>query len=102
MTKRKEPQEKSYHTKVVYLSVTVFVFDQAADLTIYQAVKLADQYNMVSVFPVLGEEVGPLLAASVIPGTAVENKLAFIYDKPSLTFNDLSPFIPAVTQTREV
>ena len=102
MTKRKESQEKSHRTKVVNLTVTVFVFDQAADLTVNQAVKLADQYDMVSIFPVLGEKVGPLLAAPVIPGTAVENKLAFIYDKPGLTFYDLTPFIPAMTQTGKV
>lgn len=102
MTKRKEPQEEPSRTEIVDLTVTVFVFDQAADLTVNQAIKLADQYNVVSIFPVLGEKVGPLLAAPVIPGTAVKDKLAFIYDKPGLTFDDLSSLIPAVTQTGEV
>jgi len=97
MAKRKEPQEETHHTEIVDLTVTVFIFDQAAYLTVNQAVKLADQYDMVSVFPVLGEEVGPLLAAPVIPGAAVENKLAFINNKPGLTFNDLSPLVPTMT-----
>nr|WP_242996396.1 hypothetical protein [Clostridium indicum] len=85
MPKRKEPQEETHSTKVINLPVTVFVFGQAADLTVNQAVKLADQYNVVSMFPVLSEKVGPLLAAPVIPGTAVKDKLAFINDKPGLT-----------------
>jgi hypothetical protein len=102
MTKRKKSQEETHRTKVVDLTVTVFVFDQAADLTVNQAVKLADQYDVIPILTVLGEKAGPLLTASVIPGAAVEDKLAFIYNKPGLTLNDLSPLIPAVTQAREV
>jgi len=102
MTERKEPQEESHRTEVVDLTVTIFVFDQAANLTVNQAIKLADQYNVVSIFPVLGKKVGPLLAAPVIPGTTVKDKLAFIYDKPGLSLDDFTPLIPAVTQTGEV
>jgi hypothetical protein len=102
MTERKKPQEETHRTKVVDLTVTVFIFDQAADLTVNQAVKLADQYDMIPIFTVLGEKAGPLLTAFVIPGAAVESKLAFIYNKPGLTLYNLSPLIPAVTQTGKV
>ena len=67
MAKRKEAQEKTDRTEVVDFTVTVFIFDQATNLTVDQSVELADQYNMIAIFPVLGEKAGPLLAASVIP-----------------------------------
>ena len=73
MAKEKQTAQYPANAKIVRFAVSHLIFDQRAYLSIYQPVKLRQQDEMITVFPVLGEKIVPLVPVFCIPGAAVKD-----------------------------
>lgn len=78
----------AFPTQATQAAMDVLVLDQRAYLTVYHAVELGDEHDLIAVVTVLGKELDPLHAVLLTPLAAVEKKLGFVNDQEDIVLLD--------------
>ena len=69
----------------------VLIFNERSNLPVYHAVELRDQYDIVAILPMLGEEAKPIVPAFFLPFTSIKDELRFVNDQHDGIFLDSFP-----------
>lgn len=77
--------------KIADLAVNPFILDQAADLAVQHPIKLGNQDDLITKFPVLRKKAAPLRTVLLAPVAGIEKDLAFVDHQKDLSLLDAAP-----------